>query len=281
MKLSIITINFNNIEGLQKTIESVQCQTWKDFEWIFIDGGSTDGSKELIEKTAAEYPNVSYWCSEPDKGVYNAQNKGIAHANGEYLNFMNSGDTFYDKNVLMNVWRENHDEDVLYGDWLWCSDSMTKLANCPHEITIGTMYYGNICHQAMFIKSQLLKEEAFDESFKIYADWARWMKMAYENRSFKYLPYIICRFQMGGLSGTNPELTKLELQRIRETPSKPLEKLLEQFCDQKWKLDRYEYFPFSNDVLELIEERPLFRRIVRIIIIILQGLKKWLDILHI
>ena len=85
MKLSIITINYNNKEGLQRTIDSVIGQTWHDFEWIIIDGGSKDGSKELIEQYQQYF---AYWCSEPDKGVYNAMNKGIKHAQGEYLLFL-------------------------------------------------------------------------------------------------------------------------------------------------------------------------------------------------
>ena len=84
MKLSIITINYNNKAGLQRTIDSVICQTCKDFEWIVIDGGSTDGSKQLIEQYQSHF---AYWCSEPDNGVYHAMNKGITHAKGEYLLF--------------------------------------------------------------------------------------------------------------------------------------------------------------------------------------------------
>ena len=80
MKLSIITVNYNNREGLQRTIDSVVSQTFRDFEWIVIDGGSTDGSKELIKQYADHF---SYWVSEPDKGIYNAMNKGILKATGE------------------------------------------------------------------------------------------------------------------------------------------------------------------------------------------------------
>ena len=91
MKFSIITINYNNVEGLRNTIKSVVNQTYTDYEFIIIDGGSTDGSVEVIK----EYANIiTYWVSEPDKGIYNAMNKGIEVANGEYLNFMNSGDCF-------------------------------------------------------------------------------------------------------------------------------------------------------------------------------------------
>ena len=91
MKLSIITVNLNNLEGLKKTYESVVSQTFTDYEWLVIDGGSTDGSREFIEQHQDKF---AYWCSEPDKGIYNAMNKGIVRAKGEYLNFMNSGDYF-------------------------------------------------------------------------------------------------------------------------------------------------------------------------------------------
>ena len=94
MKLSIITVNLNNRDGLQRTIDSVVSQTFTDYEWIVIDGGSTDGSRELIGQHQDRF---AYWCSEPDKGIYNAMNKGIAHAKGEWLQFLNSGAWLYSK----------------------------------------------------------------------------------------------------------------------------------------------------------------------------------------
>ena len=97
MKLSIITINYNNREGLKRTIESVVNQTFTDFEWILIDGGSTDGSKELIEQYSNRF---SYWVSEPDNGIYNAMNKGLRAAKGDYLQFLNSGDRLYNAQSL-------------------------------------------------------------------------------------------------------------------------------------------------------------------------------------
>ena len=100
MKLSVITINYNNRDGLRKTIESVVNQTCRDFEYIIIDGGSTDGSVDVIKQYA---DRIDYWVSEPDKGIYHAMNKGIAVAHGEYLNFMNSGDCFYESTVVENV----------------------------------------------------------------------------------------------------------------------------------------------------------------------------------
>ena len=101
MKYSIITINYNNRDGLENTIKSVINQTCQDFEYIVIDGGSTDGSVDVINKYADK---IDYWISEPDKGIYNAMNKGILRAHGEYLNFMNSGDYFYDNEVLEKMY---------------------------------------------------------------------------------------------------------------------------------------------------------------------------------
>ena len=101
-QLSIITINYNNLAGLQKTFESVFNQTFQDFEYIVIDGGSTDGSKELIEQY---HDKIDYWVSEPDSGIYNAMNKGIVRANGEYLQFLNSGDSLLGENILKNVFK--------------------------------------------------------------------------------------------------------------------------------------------------------------------------------
>lgn len=94
MKLSIITVNLNNRDGLKRPIDSVVSQTFTNYEWIVIDGGSTDGSRELIEQYSNHF---AYWCNEPDKGIYNAMNKGIAHAKGEWLQFLNSGDVLYSK----------------------------------------------------------------------------------------------------------------------------------------------------------------------------------------
>ena len=97
MKYSIITVNYNNRDGLRATIESVVNQTYRDYEFIVIDGGSTDGSTDVLKEFDDK---ITYWVSEPDKGIYNGMNKGIAKATGDYLNFMNSGDCFYNEKVL-------------------------------------------------------------------------------------------------------------------------------------------------------------------------------------
>ena len=112
MKYSIITVNYNNREGLKRTIESVIHQTFRDFEFIVIDGGSTDSSAEVLK---AYDEHISYWVSEKDNGIYDAMNKGIRKATGDYLNFMNSGDCFYDDDVLRNVTAYASDADIITG----------------------------------------------------------------------------------------------------------------------------------------------------------------------
>ena len=114
-KLSVITINFNNAIGLEKTIKSVIEQKFTDFEFVIIDGDSSDGSKEIIKK----YSNkISYWVSEKDKGIYNAQNKGIERAIGEYCLFLNSGDYLVDTTVFQTVFSEKRTQDIIYGDMI-------------------------------------------------------------------------------------------------------------------------------------------------------------------
>ena len=173
MTLSIITINYNNLEGLRKTIDSVISQTWHDFEWIIIDGGSTDGSKELIEETAkqlasSDFNPLSYWCSEPDKGIYNAMNKGVAVAKRQYCIFMNSGDCFYDKDVVKDIIEANISEDILTG-------AIQRDGNCiynsPKHVSMRHFYHKTLFHQASFIKTSVLKELPYDESYKAVSDW--------------------------------------------------------------------------------------------------------------
>ena len=100
MKFSIITINYNNKDGLEMTINSVLGQSFQGFEYIIIDGGSTDGSIDIIKKYESR---IDYWVSEPDNGVYNAMNKGIRKATGDYINFMNSGDAYHSSSALGTV----------------------------------------------------------------------------------------------------------------------------------------------------------------------------------
>lgn len=213
-KISIVTINYNNLEGLKRTRESIACQTYENYEWIVVDGGSTDGSKEYLEEHSDE---MSFWCSERDWGVYNAQNKGTKQASGDYVIYMNSGDTFYDAHVLEDVFLEIQTEDILYGDWAQVfANGKKRILEPSPNVDYLFFLSDNICHQAMFIKTSLLKESPYDESYKLYADWAKWAELAYKGKSFKYFHRMICNFMMGGLSEENEEENTKERNRIKK-----------------------------------------------------------------
>lgn len=148
-KLSVITINYNNRDGLRKTIESVVNQTCKDFEYVIIDGGSTDGSVDVIKEYA---DRINYWVSEPDNGCYHAMNKGVKVATGEYVIFMNSGDGFYTNDVVDYFVKLNATEDVLSGD-MCIVDAYIK--HSPNTITFKFFYEEGLGHQACFIKTDV------------------------------------------------------------------------------------------------------------------------------
>ena len=219
MTLSIVTINYNNLEGLRKTIDSVLSQTWHDFEWIIIDGGSTDGSKKLIEDTvnklaASGFNPLSYWCSESDKGIYNALNKGIAHCHGTYINCMNSGDEFYDNQTLEKLFSTSHNSDIIFGNSFHYSKENAFISHYPESVDLYFLYHSNICHQAMFVKTELLKASPFDEQYRICADYAKWLELMIQGCSFKYVPNMICRFDMTGMSNTG-DLITIEREKIK------------------------------------------------------------------
>ena len=219
MTLSIITINYNNIEGLRKTANSILSQSWHDYEWIIIDGGSTDGSKKLIEDTVNElaasgFNPLSYWCSESDKGIYNALNKGIAHSHGTYINCMNSGDEFYEDTTLEQVFSSSHSSDIVFGNSFHHSIEKTFVSQYPVSIDIYFLYHSNICHQAMFVKTDLLKASPFDEQYSICADYAKWLELMIQGCSFKYIPNMVCRFDMTGMSNTG-DLITIEREKIK------------------------------------------------------------------
>ena len=200
MKLSIITVNLNNRDGLQKTIDSVVCQTFRDFEWIVIDGGSTDGSRELIEQYADHF---AYWVSEPDKGIYNAMNKGIKVAKGEYLQFLNSGDWLFDDNVLQVVFGKNRSADILFGKMLVEGSGLLSGAAMMKPVLYWTDFVGNtLPHQASYIKKNLFEKFGlYDESYRIAGDTKFFIKsIVWGKSSYEFIPENIAVFQQGGIS---------------------------------------------------------------------------------
>lgn len=208
MKYSIITINYNNVEGLSQTIKSIVSQTFIDYEFIIIDGGSTDGSVELIKQYTA---NITYWVSEKDNGIYNAMNKGIIHAQGEYCIFMNSGDYFYDDNVLKQINVINAEEDVIVGKVSINRSGMIMSPPPIRELSLYHLYSGAIPHQGAFIRTSLLKKYPYDESLRIAADWKFFVQtLILNNCSIRYLDEYIAIYDINGISSTSQDLMQEE-----------------------------------------------------------------------
>ena len=203
-KLSIITINYNNKKGLQKTIDSVITQTFQDFEWIIIDGGSTDGSKELIEQYSQ---HITYWVSEPDKGIYHAMNKGIRVAQGEYLNFLNSGDIYYNKVVLYQFSLTKNKADFICGNTLFSNKETSFIIESPAFISSRYILFKSINHQSSFIKTSILKNKEYNENYKIVSDWEFMYKyIITSNYSYHKLNFVVANYNMDGISSINNSL---------------------------------------------------------------------------
>ena len=199
MKLSIITINYNDAEGLQKTIQSVINQNFEGFEYIVIDGGSTDKSIDIINFYADK---ITYWVSEADKGVYNAQNKGVLKATGDYVLFLNAGDYFKDNDVIDYMFRNSQNEDIIYGDILYQLPNEELTQIYPDELDFGFFINNTLPHPCSLINRQLLIAHGlYKEKMKICADWAFFIDaLCKTNATYKHVNKIISVFLIGGLS---------------------------------------------------------------------------------
>ena len=244
MKLSIITVNLNNRDGLQRTIDSVISQTFTDYEWIVIDGGSTDGSRELIEQYSDHF---AYWCSEPDKGIYNAMNKGIVHAKGEWLQFLNSGDYLFKKYTLEKVFSYQHQADVLYGDMIIESEINTEYRVYPDILNLDFFYECSLGHQSSFFKHSLFKYRKYNEEYRIVSDWEYGLKLFSENYMFKHIPLFISVFENNGIS------TLFDSENIKER-----KKVLLDYIPIYYKQD-IEYFYQIREREILIQKHKFLR----------------------
>ena len=211
-KISIITVNYNDVAGLRKTRDSIRQQTLNDFEWIVVDGGSTDGGKDFI---CGHQDEVAWWCSEQDNGIYNAMNKGIQHAKGEYLLFLNSGDTLSAPDTLKKVFDKGLDADVVYGDWTEAHPGRPKKqCHSPEKVNYYAFASRPLCHQTAFIRTSLLKQNPYDETYRICADWAKWLELSKMGCSFQYIPVTICHFVLGGYSYRAVKERRQEQERL-------------------------------------------------------------------
>ena len=192
MKVSVVTVCYNAVQTLEKTILSVLSQTYPDVEYIIIDGGSTDGTVDIIKKYAGR---LAYWVSESDKGIYDAMNKGMKHANGDYLIFLGADDLFFSGETLSVIAPNLEKEEVYYGD-----SYMTYIRKIywgrfnKYKLAIG-----NICHQAIFYPRCVYKRKGYDIRYKVYADYVYNMEL-FDKVKFNYLDETVSIFNYGGTS---------------------------------------------------------------------------------
>ena len=214
MKISIITVNYNDKKGLEKTINSVVNQSFTDIEFLVIDGNSSDGSKEIIEKYKSK---INYWVSEPDLGIYNAMNKGIKAAKGEFIIFMNAGDSFFDDDVLSKSNPLlNSNIGIYYGNLIFkLNEKQTKLCRPPSELSFSYFVDFSLPHQATFIKKELFSYYFFyNETLKIMSDWEfNIFCICKQNVSYKHLDLIIANFDNSGVSSNPENLNKIAYER--------------------------------------------------------------------
>ncbi len=214
MQLSIITINYNDQEGLEDTFKSVFTQTHQQFEYVVIDGGSTDSSKELIEQYADK---IDYWVSEKDTGIFNAMNKGIKAAKGDYLLFLNSGDTFYNYEVLANAVQQiSNAYQIYYGDVQRVfNDGTKKIKTYPEKLKFSFFVDSAIAHQSAIVKKTLFDDVFyFNESYKVFADWEFFIcAVCKYDVPYKHLDLVVANYDMSGISSDVSTQKKYSLER--------------------------------------------------------------------
>lgn len=215
IKISIITINYNNCAGLEQTLQSVAAQNSRDFEHIIIDGGSTDGSKELIESYSDK---ISYWVSEPDNGVYNAMNKGALAAKGDYCMFVNSGDQLHSSKTIAEIIANEPSTDIVMGMVENMSTSGTSSVWHPcEEDKISLVYLRDnpIHHPGALIRTSLQQNIPYNESLRICSDRQFFIEaLILNNCSYSTIPVVMNRFAPQGLSGIQNDRKMIEEDQI-------------------------------------------------------------------
>ncbi len=201
MKLSIITINYNNAEGLKRTVLSVINQSYTDLQYIVIDGNSTDYSKNILDQFRDK---IDIAISEPDKGIYNAMNKGASYAKGEYLMFLNSGDELLSQNTLEEVFKNDIDKDIVCGRVYNCSEKDAYEKIPPENVSLFTFINASLPHPSALIKNDLFKKMGgYIEDYKIISDWCFFIDATIVHRcSYKTIQTPMVLFRRDGISST-------------------------------------------------------------------------------
>jgi glycosyltransferase involved in cell wall biosynthesis len=257
--LTIITINYNDQDGLKKTVDSVIAQSLSNFEYIVIDGNSDDGSVEFLETIKR---NHFKYVSQQDLGIYNAMNKGINMASGKYLLFLNSGDFLENKDVVTSVMPYLDNEySILSGNLIFDENKVKRLRESPNKISFSYLVGNAISHPSTFIKRDLFSKYGnYDESYKIVSDWAFFMKiLGLNNETYLKLPLTISVFDTQGVSSKEGNYKAIYAER---------QQVLESFFPRVFnnENDTYIFNKFKGTnkrfkYLKIIDNYPFFRKI--------------------
>jgi glycosyltransferase involved in cell wall biosynthesis len=265
MKLSIITINKDNSAGLEKTIQSVTEQTFNDFEYIVIDGKSSDNSVDVIK---IYIKKITYWISEQDAGIYNAINKGIRIANGDYCLFLNSGDYLINNNTLNDVFeiiKKLPEADIYYSD---CLKDTNEIQYFPKTMDMAFLVYRPISHQNTLIKRSLFIQHGFyNENLTIASDWEFWLNEIWKYKSnYIYLPIKISVFDTNGIGSKMSDIQKNENIIIYKNVFHDLSDILIDYKDY--------YNSIYRDIVKSFGLPPSLKFILRIYRYFLKKIKK-------
>ena len=213
MLLSIITINYNDADGLKKTIESVASQTFRSqIEHIIIDDGSTDGSLDVIKDYETD---INYWNHRPNRGIYPTMNEGTQNAKGDYCLFLNSGDYLCHNKVIENIFVLLHDVDMVIGETIFTNSGLPSVV--PPNITMKFLYEHSVPHPSTFIKRELLIKHPYDTSYCIVSDWKFFVQtLIYDNATYRLTNERITNYDCNGISSTRRDLCKMERSKVLE-----------------------------------------------------------------
>ena len=264
MKISIITINYKNLDGLKKTVHSVLEQTYTAIEYIVIDGDSQDGTKEFLK---SKNDDLSYWVSEPDSGIYNAMNKGIAQATGDYLLFLNSGDTLYNHQVISDAASHlSSGEDFIVGDLFLDLKPKGRIKRHPEVITMSFLCKGTLAHPSCFInKTVFAKYGVYDEQLTIVSDWKLFfVALGLNGASYKAIDRVISTFDMNGISSQEGQAAMIQKEKrsVFEEYLKPV------MTDE---MDTYIFNHFKErskrfEALYTIDKNPFTRKVATVLL---------------
>ncbi len=264
-KISVITVCRNEEDRILKTAQSISAQGFKDYEWILIDGASTDRTQAILEKFR---PQIRHFVSEPDSGIFNAQNKGLKLATGEWLLFLNGGDFLVNSMVLENIAPKLTDASIVYGD-IYIEDSLGNLSfgRSPSNITFSHLMHSTIWHPSAFIRRESFDLcGLYDESFKIVADYDFFLRaiVKYQLKT-EYVPLPIAQFNTLGISSSK----KFELEHLAERKRSQMQyfspeaiAIYEEFAKKEWIKPSSEQ-DFRTLISRFFTARPKLKSFIR------------------